>query len=399
MELRDVVHLTSGVVMAHRLRTFLTMLGITIGTASVILLTSIGEGLRVYILHQFTQFGTNIISLQPGKAETFGMPGVATTQRKVTLDDALALLRVPGVLKIAPVCFGSARVEAGERGRSVVVYGVSPDAPDVWQFHIGQGTFLPQTDLHRGAPVAVLGPTLKRELFGTANALGERVHIGGRRFAVVGVMEPKGQMLGLDLDDTAYIPVALAMKIFNKEGLMGVDVLFSAGVRADFVEEGIRHVVKERHDNEEDFTIITQTEMLESLNKILNMITMAIGAIAAISLVVGSIGILTMMWISVNERVGEIGLEKAVGAEPRQILLLFLSEAVLLSTTGGVFGVLAGIVIAQLLGIMVPALPVEVPVLYVGLSLLVSICVGIASGVVPARRAARLDPLEALRAE
>lgn len=399
MEARDVFRLIAGTISAHRLRTFLTVLGIAIGTASVILLTSIGEGLRIFMLDQFTQFGTNLMTVAPGKVETFGMPSIATTTRKLTIEDSDVLRRVPGIEKIVPVAFGSARVEAGNRSRSVFVYGVTAEAPDVWQFEIGQGSFLPQIDPRRGAPLVVLGPKLKKELFGEENALGKYVRIGDWRFQVIGVMRSKGQILGLDLDDTAYIPVAVALKLFNKEGLMEIDMTFSEGQRADVIEQRVTRLLKERHNGEEDFTIVTQTEMLESLDRILGMITLAVGAIAAISLIVGAVGILTMMWISVNERISEIGLEKAIGAEPNQILMLFLSEAAALSLLGGVSGVVVGLGLAQLLGIIIPELPVRVPTLYMVLALVVSILAGLLSGILPARRASRLDPLEALRTE
>lgn len=399
MEFRDLLRLTFGSIRAHRLRTFLTMLGIAIGTSSVILLTSIGEGLREFVLHEFTQFGTNLMGVHPGKSETIGMTGVASTTRKLTVEDAEQLLRVPGVEKVVPVCMGSARVEYGNHARSVFIYGVNSEIPFVWRFRVRQGTFLPPGDPRRSAPLAVIGPTLKKELFGERNPLGEHVHIGDSRFLVIGIMEPKGQMLGLDLDDAAYIPVASAMDLFNKEGLNEIDILFSPGRKAEDVAASVRKMMMERHDGEEDFTIITQNEMLESLDRILSILTMAVGAIAAISLIVGAIGILTMMWISVNERISEIGLQKAIGAQPAQILTLFLTEAAMLSTAGGIIGVMAGLGIALLLGFLVPALPVRVPTMYVVMALTVSLLVGLFSGVMPARRAAHLDPLEALRAE
>ena len=399
MLIRDVLRITSETVRAHRLRTILTMLGIAIGTASVILLTSIGEGLRVFILQQFTQFGTNLIMVNPGKTETFGMQGVANTTRKITVDDAAALRRVPGVEKVVPISFGSARVESANRARSVFIVGVTSDAPEVWRVHVRQGMFLPKSDPRRGAPITVLGSKLKSELFGQKNALGEYVEIGGSRFLVIGVMESKGQFLGIDIDDRAYIPVASALRLFNKEGLQEVHVLFSQAHMVESVSEGIRSMLKQRHDGEEDFKITTQNEMLGSLDNILRIVTMAVGAIAAISLIVGAVGILTMMWISVNERISEIGLQKAIGARPQQILILFLSEAAFLSTAGGAIGTVSGLTIAQILGIVLPALPVQVPTVYVILSIVVSLFVGLASGVLPARRAARLDPLECLRTE
>jgi putative ABC transport system permease protein len=366
----------------------------------VILLTSIGEGARSYIMAEFTQFGTNTLAIQPGKIRTTGLSGsVVGTVRKLTLDDARAILRVPGVEKHVALSMGMARVEAGDRGRSVFVYGVTPDVPDVWKFRIRQGRFLPAADPGRAAPVAVLGPKLKRELFGEANALGEHVRIGGRRFVVIGIMEPKGRFLNFDLDDTAYVPVASALWLFNRDDLAEIDVLFSNHFDTARVVAGIRKSLMDRHDGEEDFTIVTQTEMLDVLGRVIAIVSFAVAGIGAISLLVGAIGILTMMWISVNERTAEIGLAKALGATPAQILALFLLEASLLSVSGGALGVAVGLGTAALLRRWVPALPVTTPMRFVLAALAVSLAVGLLSGVLPARRAAALDPVEALRAE
>jgi putative ABC transport system permease protein len=247
--------------------------------------------------------------------------------------------------------------------------------------------------------VAVLGPKLKRELFGDASALGEHVRIGGRRFLVIGVMAPKGRLLGFDIDDSAYIPVASAQELFNQPELQEIDLSFSEGMESEVVAEGIRRVLIDRHDGEEDFTITSQDEMLDVMGRVLGIVSVAVGGIGGISLVVGAIGILTMMWISVNERRAEIGLAKAIGASRGQILSMFLLEATLLSLSGGLLGVLAGLGVARLLQLGIPGLPVETPMLYVLVALAISIAVGLASGVLPARRAAALDPVEALRTE
>jgi putative ABC transport system permease protein len=396
----DVLRHAFAAVRAHRQRSVLTVLGILIGIASVILLTSIGEGARLYILSEFTQFGTTLVAVNPGKLETSGVPGtLGGTVNPLTLADAEALGRLPAVRKSVPITTGSADVTYGARTRSVVVYGCTGDAPAVWNMGVRVGRFLPETDPHHGAPVAVLGPTLKRELFGEANALGERVRIAGQRFLVVGVMEPRGQFLGFDIDDAAYIPVSRAMPLFNRDDLLEIDLLVGNASMIDPVADGIRRVLKERHDGDEDFTVTTQTGMLDTLDRILRMVSFAVAGIGGISLLVGAIGILTMMWISVSERTGEIGLLKAIGATPRQILLLYLAEAVVLAAGGGALGLAAGMGLAGLLHLLVPALPVHTPLAFVVLALAVSVVVGLASGILPARRAAGLDPVVALAAE
>ncbi len=396
----DLFRLALSAVTAQRLRSGLTMLGIVIGVASVILLTSLGEGTRVYILQEFAQFGTNLLSVSPGRITTNGVPsGVGATVRKLTIDDAEALRRVPGIERVMPLDVGVARVTYGERGRSVFIYGVTSDVPTVWKFGVQQGRFLPESDPRQALPLVVLGPTLKRELFGDANAIGQRVHIGGRRFLVIGVMAPKGQMLGIDLDDGAYTAVASAQALFNHDVVLRFDVLFSDRVPVSQIRAGIRETLMRRHDGEEDFTITTQTEMLDTLDRILGVINLAVAAIAGISLLVGAIGILTIMWISVGERTSEIGLVMALGALRHQLLGMFLIEAALLSLAGGLIGVAVGLGLAATLRWVVPGLPLDTPVLFIGLALGVSLAVGLLAGVLPARRAAHLDPVEALHAE
>jgi len=397
---RELLELGAGALRGHRLRTALSMLGIAIGIAAVMLLTSIGEGTRRYVLAQFTQFGTNIVAINPGKTETFGIPGVlGGTTQKLSLDDAELLARVPGVLKVLPVAWGQARVEAQNRGRSVYVYGVTADMPAAWNFPVGVGSFLPPGDPRRGSPVVVLGPTLRRELFGPGSPLGEWVRIGGVRLRVIGVMEPKGQFLGIDIDDSAYVPVSLAMQMFNQDELQEIDLTYSHESRLDPIVAEIRRTLTERHAGREDFTITTQEAMLAVFGNVMNIITLSVGAIGGISLLVGAIGILTMMWIAVGERTAEIGLLRAVGATARQVMALFLAEAVVLALLGGALGVAGGLALSALVRAFVPGLPLSTPPEYVVAALVVSVAAGLLSGVLPARRAAALDPIDALRAE
>jgi putative ABC transport system permease protein len=396
----DLLRLAFGALRAHRLRSFLSMLGIAIGVAAVILLTSIGEGTRVYMVSQFTQFGTNIIAVNPGKSKTLGIPGVlGGTTHKLTIDDAEALARIRGVETVVPFAMGQARVEAGERGRSVPVFGATPDIPTLYRFGARQGSFWPRGDPRQGGPWAVLGPKLARELFGDRSPLGQFVRVAGGRFRVLGIMESKGEMMGFDIDDVVYVPVASAMRLFDLDELLEIDLIYSNAQDTARVESAVKRVLTERHDGNEDFSVTTQEAMLEVFGNVMDVITMAVGAIAGISLLVGATGILTMMWIAVGERTGEIGLVRALGASREQVQMLFLAEAAGLAGLGGAAGVVAGIGLGVALRLAVPGLPVETPMRFVLVGLATSVLTGLVSGVLPARRAARLDPIEALRAE
>lgn len=396
----DLIRFCAGSVGAHRLRTALSMLGIAIGIAAVILLTTIGEGTRAYILRQFTQFGTNILSIHPGKTETIGVPGVlGGTTHKLTIDDAMAIQRLREVERVVALSVGQGRVEAEGLGRSVYVYGVTADMPAVWRFTVGQGQFLPPGDPRRGAAVTVLGSKLKRELFGEKNALGKFVRVAGTRLRVIGVMSPRGRLLGFDIDDSAYVPVATGMRMFNQDELNEINVTFSHAGRTDEVARAVRRLLVDRHRGHEDFTVTTQNAMLEVFDNVMATVTIAVGAIGGISLLVGAIGILTMMWIAVGERTAEIGLLRALGATSRQVLAIFLAEAIVLAVAGGLAGIGLGLGTAWLLSALLPGLPLHTPLTFLVAAVVVSLTTGLLAGVMPARRAAALDPVEALRSE
>jgi putative ABC transport system permease protein len=396
----DLFRFVVGALAGHRLRSVLSALGVAIGVAAVVLLTSLGEGTRRYIIGQFSQFGTDLVAVNPGKIKTFGIPGVlGGTTHRLTIDDAEALRRLPGVLAVIPTTFGQARVEAGGKGRSVYIYGVTHEMPAVWKIGVAEGSFLPEIDPHRQGSFAVLGAKLAHELFGTSSPLGRRVRIGSASLLVIGVMEPKGQLLGFDLDDCAFIPVATAMDLFNQVELFEIDILARSTGAIPVVVSGITTVLTARHHGNDDFTITTQTEMLATFDRIIGIVTTAVTAIAAISLVVGAMGILTIMWISVHERTGEIGLLRALGVTERGVQRAFLWEAVLLAAAGGVGGVAFGFAVQLLARAFVPGLPLATPPGAVAAALAMSLVVGVAAGVIPARRAASLDPVDALRAE
>lgn len=397
----DLLLLSLRTLLALRLRSALSILGIAIGVGSVVLLTSIGEGTRRYVLAEFAQFGTNLMSLNPGKTETAGIPGIfGGTTRPLTIDDGEALSRIPGVTAVVPIAYGSARVQGGpaQLGRSVPIYGVTPAIEEVWKFRVRQGRFWAAGDPRRGGHETVLGQKLARELFGAASPLGELVRIGETRFRVVGLMEAKGAMLGMDIDDVAYVPVATALKLLNAPELHEMHVAYANAAMAERVEAEVRRILADRH-GDEDFTLTTQEAMLDVFGNVMDVVTMSVGAIAGVSLVVGAIGILTMMWIAVGERTQEIGLVRACGASRRQVRLLFLAESAGLGLVGGLAGLGGALGLGALLRAAVPGLPLYPPAAYVAAAFVVALATGVAAGVAPANRAASLDPLTALRAE
>lgn len=384
----------------QKFRAVLTILGIVIGISSVVLLSSIGEGTRRGIAAQFTQFGTTLISIVPGKTETFGSPGALLgTTRPLKLEDIEALRRVPGVKTASGHTDGTAEVEWGRRSRRVFVFGTMHEGQQVFKWGAERGTFIPPGDPRQMPRVCVLGPVVAEELFGGRNPLGETVRVGGARFRVIGIMEPKGTLLGFNLDDAVYIPVCHAMTLFNQFEIHEINVEAANYREIDRIADRLREVMRRRHGGEEDFTIITQAAMLEVIDNVMGIITKGVIGIATIAIFVGAMGILTITWVSVHERRAEIGLCKAVGAGRGQILALFLGEATLLSTLGGIAGIMLGVAGGRLLEAVVPGLRVELPPATIPICVGVSVVVGAMAGMLPALRASRLDPVEALREE
>jgi putative ABC transport system permease protein len=399
MLVRDILHLSLSALIDQRLRSFLTVLGIAVGIASVVLLTSIGEGVHRFMLSEFTQFGTNLIGINPGKTSTVGISGaIINNIRPLSIADEEALRRIPGVIDTVSVIQGNAPVEWQKRSRRTNILGVGPSASTAFQIKVAKGRFLPVDDPRAARAFVALGSKVATELFRARSPLGEIVRIGGERYRVVGVMESKGQMLGFDLDDAVYIPTARAMSLFNQTSLMEIDLLYQAGLQSKTIAEKAKRILISRHGSE-DFTITTQEEMLEVLGSVLGIVTMAVGGLGAISLLVGGVGILTIMTIAVHERTPEIGLMRAIGAGRNEILLLFIGEAVVLAAIGGLAGLVTGAGGAWLLGALVPALPTHTPWQYALYAEILAAVIGLLAGVLPARHAAGLDPVEALRAE
>ncbi|HCG79126.1 MAG TPA: peptide ABC transporter permease [Oceanospirillales bacterium] len=394
----DWLRLATSPVTSQPGKSVLTALGIAIGIAAVTLLTTLGHGVRQYVLDSFSQFGTRIIAITPGHSETAGLAGgLISSVRLLTLDDAEALSRITGSEWVVSNVQGSGPVRYGERVRSTEILGTTSDFNQAWDFPLAMGKFLPNADGNSPA-VAVIGDTLYRELFRSENPLGKFIRIGGQRYRVIGVMQPKGSTLGFDLDDMAYIPADRALTLFNREGLMEVDVVFSEGTTSAQMQERIKSVMMKRH-GQEDFTLTSQDEMLSSMNRILSILTMGVAALGGISLLVGGVGIFTIMTTNLTERTAEIGLLRAIGCPRRQLLSLFLGEAVMLSLFGAFIGIVITAVVVAFLSVLAPAFPVQIQFSTLGLAIAVATITGLISGIWPAYKSSRLSPIEALRGE
>lgn len=397
MRLRDLLGFAARALRGHRLRTGMSLLGVSIGVAAVVTLTALGEGARLYVVGQFASIGTNLVILVPGKTETTGgMPGLGGVPNDLTLDDARALLRgIPEIDKAVPVVIGTETVAFKERRRQVAVFGSTHDALEVRRLTVASGRFLPPLEWDRSSPVTVLGQTAARELFPGQDPVGEIVRVGDWRMRVIGVLASKGQQLGLDMDDVVVVPVATAMKMLNRRSLFRLLLQVRTHADLDRAKERIVRLVAERH-GEEDVTAITQDAVLGALTSILGALTLALAGIASVSLVVAGVGIMNVMLVSVSERTREIGLLKALGAGRDQILAAFLTEAILISSTGGLLGLAIGWLAVRGLVALYPALPATPPPWAVAAAFSLSVAVGAVFGVLPARRATRLDPVAAL---
>ena len=383
---------------SHRARTGLTLLAMGLGTAAVVVLSALGEGARHYVTDQFTQLGTHLLIVLPGRNETTGgaPPLFGDTARDLTLDDALALLRSPVVERVAPLSLGSAPVSHGNREREANVVGTTADFQPVRRIKLAQSQFLPPGDPRQAEAIALLGEKLARELFDQLSPLGQWVRIGDRRFRVIGTLASTGFSLGADLGDTVLIPVAAAQALFNSPALFRI--LIQARGRAALVpaEEAARAIIRERHEGEDDITIITQDALLVTFDKILNALTLAVAGIAAISLLVAGVLIMNVMLVAVTQRTPEIGLLKALGAGRRQILALFLIEALLLAVVGTLLGLAVAFGGTWLFNSQISDFQLVVPLWAPLAAAAVSLATGLVFGLLPALRASRLDPVLAL---
>jgi len=367
----------------------------------VIILVSIGEGMRTYLTDIFAGMGSNLLFVVPGKRDTKGGGrGGYNTMRKLTLDDARALRkRSYNIVGLASRVVGGGRIQNGSLSRDTLIMGTDQDFLRVHNLKLASGRFYSPEDVDGKHRMTIIGQTIAQELFGNRSPLGQPVKILDARFRVVGVMARKGQSLGFDFDDMVIIPVTSALDLFGQEGLSAISVKASNPTNLQPAILDIKRILKRRHNNKEDFTVISQADLLDTVNKLTRTMTMVLLGIASISLLVGGIGIMNIMLVSVRERTREIGVRKAVGAKRRDILAQFLIEAVTISMLGGLIGLALGAATATLITILVPDIPTKLTLWSVGLAFGFSFCVGVFFGVAPAQKAANLDPIASLRYE
>ncbi|GAA2882555.1 ABC transporter permease [Actinoplanes cyaneus] len=379
---------------ANRLRSLLTMLGVVIGVAAVVALVAIGTGTKQQIERQVEGLGSNLLIVVPGKLTA----GAAPTSSPMTLDDADAVSRIVGDRSRVAVTIASGEtVRAGKLSAFASMQGVLETTPSVFVRKLSRGAYLTRTDVSTGRRVAVLGAGVARTLFGDRDPIGRQITIGGVRFRVIGTFEQLGQSLGVDRDNEVHVPVTAAQRLLGTDRIDGLAIRAPDRDRIDQLGTDVVAALTGRHPDT-DFSAVTQEQILGVLGDILGVLTGVLAAIAGISLLVGGVGVSNIMLVSVRERTREIGLRKAVGARPRDISVQFLLEAVLLTTTGGVLGMLLGASAALLVDALSPV-PAALTWWSMALAFGVSAAVGIIFGVVPAQRAGRLDPVVALRTE
>ncbi|AUC61444.1 ABC-type export system permease component [Cyanobacterium sp. HL-69] len=403
MKLIDTLKMATTTLMANKMRSSLTMLGIVIGNASVIGMIGIGQGAQQLASEQFESLGANVLFVIPGNRQsrrtTFETPNT------LVLSDAEAIAsQVPSVENVSPQINGRFLVTAGSRNNNVLVTGVTPEFLPVRSFVVEKGRFFDDTEVSRSVRVAVIGPEIATQFFPNQNPIGQTIKVRNVNFEVIGVMEAKGSFLGTNQDETVYIPLTtMANQLVGRTSQFGtqVNVINVSAKDSNSIEAArfqIENLLRLRHKivGEDDFVVETQKDVLSIVDTVTGGLTIMLAAISAISLLVGGIGVMNIMLVSVTERTQEIGLRKAIGATEENILLQFLIEAVIISAAGGVVGTAIGVGGLTLVGLLSP-LPTTASPVAVALAVSVSGGIGLFFGVVPARQAAKLDPIVALR--
>jgi putative ABC transport system permease protein len=395
----DTARFAFGAAAGNRLRTALLMLAMSIGVAAVVMLTSLGDGARRYVINEFSSLGTNLVIVLPGRTQTGGFSPqnvITGTPRDLTVEDALAVRRASAVRRVAPIIVGTSEISGGGRLRETIVVGTVADYFPLRNFSMAQGHFLPDEDWTRGSPVIVLGAKVRADLFAGTPTLGQFVRIGDRRFRVIGVLGTSGMGLGMNTDELAFVPVATALQMYNTNTLFRILVEARNREAIPIAKDQVREMIRVRHGGEEDVTTITQDAVLATFDRLLGTLTLGVAGIAAISLAVAGILVMNVMLVSVSQRTSEIGLLKALGATESAVRNAFLTEAAMLSSAGALIGYALGQFGAWVIRTLYPTLPAYPPQWAVIAALGTALVTGLLFGALPARRAAALDPVTAL---
>lgn len=402
MKLRDVTRLSFESLVTNKFRAALTMLGMGIGVFSVITLVALGEGARNFVLFEFQSLGSNFIVIQPGKIDQKGRfgPPPGASRRAMTIRDVVALERKAlNLSAVSGLILGNAEAKVEDLVNNITVFGVNDQFNRILTMEIALGKFLDRDEEDTGRRVAVLGSNVAKNLFPYEYPIGRSVKFNQSEFRVIGVLNPAGNKLGFNVDDIALIPTTAGMRLFNVDNLFGIRARASGRSTVDDAVAEIREILAERRNGEEDFTVITQLALMDTMGSILGMLAYVLGGIAAISMLVGGIGIMNIMLVNVTERIPEIGIRRAVGARRIDILQQFLFEAFALSLLSGVAGTAAALGLTYGLYFWNDSFDMRPPAWILVAAFSLATFVGVIFGFWPARQAARVEALEALRHE
>ncbi|AWL12468.1 Macrolide export ATP-binding/permease protein MacB [Saliniradius amylolyticus] len=397
MIVTDIIKFHHHQLVRHRWRTTMISLCIAIGVSAVVLLVSLGESARQYVQREFAALGSNMLIVLPGKKHTQGggIPFYGTATRDLTIQDAEAIRHLPGIVRVAPIIAGTATLSVQGLSKDIMVVGSTHEFLAVRGQELAMGQNLSKNHSHRND--VILGHQLAQDLLDNHTQLGQKVTLDGYRFRVVGILNYRGESLGLDMRNVAIIPVSAAEALFDSPALFRVLVETRHRFEDKAIIQHIYELIRQRHQGSEDITIVTQASILDAFNRIMLTLTAVIGLLASVSLLVAGFLVMNLSLINVAQRRSEIGLLKAMGASRRTVLVLFVSESLLLAAMGSALGLLVTFMALLLLNQLQSYLLVTIPVWAALAATLLALCIAGAFSWFPARQAADVSPVEALR--